>query len=190
MRSNVVTGILLLAIGLAGGILLSPLLTPGSHSQTDNEVPAKPTVQATTTSFTASKEDIPSATATATTPAPTNQPATSEPESEHEIQVATRNSELMNLAMNDDAASFNTIWSELSNPDKEIRAGALAAVVQFGDRSAIPGLRALAARTDNAAEKSSIEAAADQLALPTILEIHPAQRAKSMKRPASPTPAH
>ena len=84
------------------------------------------------------------------------------------VNAEDRNAELMALAMNDDTNSLNTIWSELANPDKEIRAGALAAVVQFGDRSVVPRLRELAAQTDDAAEKASILEAADFLELPSL----------------------
>jgi hypothetical protein len=79
-----------------------------------------------------------------------------------------RVAELMALAMNDDRDSLNTIRTELTNPDAEIRAGALAAVVQFGDRSVSPRLRQLAAQTDDPHEKVSILDAADQLDLPPL----------------------
>lgn len=88
----------------------------------------------------------------------------------HADYVRARVAELMVLAMNDDANSLKTIWSELSNPDKEIRAGALEAVVQFGDRSVVPNLRALAAQTEDPAEKASLLAAADHLELPPLTE--------------------
>ena len=81
----------------------------------------------------------------------------------------------MALAMNDDPDSFNIIWSELSNQDKEIRAGALAAIVQFGDRSVTPRLRELAGQTQDPYEKINILAAADQLDLPPFGTLPPAQ---------------
>ncbi len=83
----------------------------------------------------------------------------------------------MALAMNDDAESLNTICSELTNPDKEIRAGALAAVVQFGDRSVVPRLRELAAQTDDLHEKIDILTAADQLDLPPLGSLSSSQPA-------------
>jgi hypothetical protein len=87
------------------------------------------------------------------------------------VNSQDRVAELMALAMNDDTTSLNTIWSELANPDQEIRAGALAAVVQFGDRSVVPRLRELAAQTDDAAEKASILEAANFLELPSLTEL-------------------
>ena len=108
---------------------------------------------------------------------------------DHEEQVRARIEELMDLAMNDDANSLRTIWSELSNPDKDIRAGALAAVVQFGDRSVVPNLRALAEQTDDPAEKASILAAADHLALPTLIELHRAQQGQPAAGPRATSTA-
>jgi hypothetical protein len=104
-------------------------------------------------------------------------------DADHEEQVRARIEQLMDLAMNDDANSLKTIWSELSNPDKDIRAGALAAVVQFGDRSVVPNLRALAEQTDDPAEKANILAAADHLALPTLIELHRAQQGQPAGAP-------
>jgi hypothetical protein len=89
-------------------------------------------------------------------------------ETNQDEYVQDRVTQLMALAMNDDAESLNMICSELANPDKEIRAGALAAVVQFGDRSVAPRLRGLAAQTDDPREKTDILAAADQLDLPPL----------------------
>jgi len=85
----------------------------------------------------------------------------------------------MALAMNNDSNSLAIIWSELANPDQEIRAGALAAVVQFGDRSVTPRLRELAAQTEEAKEKADINAAADYLELPSLTEIRNNQSTNS-----------
>ena len=89
----------------------------------------------------------------------------------HAEYVQERVAELTSLAMNDDANSFDTIWSELSNPDKGIRAGALEAVIQFGDHSVGPRLRELAAQTQDPAEQSAILEAADYLDLPPITDL-------------------
>lgn len=85
--------------------------------------------------------------------------------------VPDRVAELMSLAMNSDSNSLNTIWSELFNPNKDIRAGALTAVVQFGDHSVVPRLRELATQTEDLTEKAAITEAADFLQLPA-LEFH------------------
>jgi hypothetical protein len=93
----------------------------------------------------------------------------------------------MSLSMNNDSKSLETIWSELSNPNKEIRAGALEAVVQFGDRSTVLRLRELASETADPTEKASILAAADFLNLPSIADL-PARQpsAESAASPANP----
>jgi len=95
------------------------------------------------------------------------------------VNVHDRVAELMALAMNNDSNSLAIIWSELANPDQEIRAGALAAVVQFGDRSVTPRLRELAAQTEEAKEKADINAAADYLELPSLTEIRNNQSTNS-----------
>jgi hypothetical protein len=96
-------------------------------------------------------------------------------ETDPETASSQRVAELMALAMNDDSNSLHTICSELTNPDKEIRAGARAAAVQFGDRSIIPYLRQLADQTSDPFEKVDITKAADQLALPLLGESDLAQ---------------
>ena len=110
------------------------------------------------------------------TPAVTNIPAIIAvapdiQDTNHAEYVQQRVAELTSLAMNDDSNSFNTIWSELSNPDKEIRAGALEAVIQFGDHSVSPRLRELAAQTQDPAEQAAILEAADYLDLPPITDL-------------------
>jgi hypothetical protein len=96
-------------------------------------------------------------------------------EADHADDVRERIAELMELAMNDDSESLDTIWAELSNPDKHIRQGALEAVVQFGDRSVVPRLREFAAQTEDPAEKAGILSAADHLDLPPFGEPHGTQ---------------
>jgi|SRR4051812_4786214 hypothetical protein len=86
----------------------------------------------------------------------------------HEELVDQRVSELMDLAMNDDADSLNAIVAELNNADPDIRKGALEAVKQFGSLDAIPRLEEAAARADSAADKRSIEEAIDFLKLPSL----------------------
>jgi hypothetical protein len=123
--------------------------------------------------------NLTTATADSAPPAPLTPPRTANiiptvpappvvPETNQDEYVQDRVAQLMALAMNDDVESLNIICSELANPDKEIRAGALAAVVQFGDRSVAPRLRELAAQTGDPLEKIDILAAADQLDLPPL----------------------
>ena len=91
-------------------------------------------------------------------------------ETNHADYVRGRVAELMALAMNDDSNSLESIWAELSNPDKQIREGALEAVVQFGDSSVVPRLRELATQTEDPVEKANIIAAADHLELPPLTD--------------------
>lgn len=112
-------------------------------------------------------------------------PATVSPAStaatNHEQFVEDRVAELLNLSMNDDAASLQVIVSELTNPDRQIRKGALEAAVQFGDRSVTAKLRELADGTADAEEKAELIAAADYINLPSMTEFLAEQRnAKSL----------
>lgn len=91
----------------------------------------------------------------------------------HAEFVGARLAELMALAMNDDANSVEEIISELSNPDPQIRRGAVEAVVQFGDRSVIPRLQAIAEQTDNEADRADILEAAEFLNLPRLTDDPP-----------------
>src|SRR5258708_8468865 len=68
--------------------------------------------------------------------------------------VESRVDELMELAMNDDSASLDTILSELTNRDPKIRKGALEATIQFGSRDAIPRMLDAASQTDDPREKA------------------------------------
>jgi hypothetical protein len=97
----------------------------------------------------------------------------------HAAYVQSRVAELMALAMNNDSNSLNTIWSELSNPDKDIRAGALAAVVQFDDPSVAPRLRTLADQTEDPSQKAAILAAANYLQLPPLTDLPPVPPSKN-----------
>src|SRR5215471_9371595 len=92
------------------------------------------------------------------------------PEQKHQAYVDSRVSELLELAMNDDPASFETIMRELENRDPAIRRAAIEAAVQFGSRDAIPRLTDAASHTDNADEKVQIAEAIEFLQLPSLSE--------------------
>ncbi len=94
----------------------------------------------------------------------------------HEEYVDQRVAEMMDLAMNDDAQSLNSILSELSNNDPDIRNGAIEAVKQFGSLDAIPKLEAAASKTDSPSEKKTLEDAIEFLKLPSLT-------AKNTQRP-------
>jgi hypothetical protein len=120
----------------------------------------------------------------------TNDPALDSPEAKHQAYVDARTAELMDLGMNDDAQSLNTILSELNNRDPEIRKAAVEATVQFGSRDAIPNLMDAAAQTDDPQEKAEIMEAIQFLKLPTLSEAaaqaNQAQPAIGSNGPAGP----
>ena len=93
------------------------------------------------------------------------------PEAEHEAYVEKRSEELMDLAMADDSDSLNTILSELTNRDPQIRKAALEACVQFGSRDAIPRLSDVVSETDDPKEKAEIVEAIEFLKLPSATEL-------------------
>jgi len=107
------------------------------------------------------------------------------PEQKHQAYVDSRVSELLELAMNDDPASFETIMRELENRDPAIRRAAIEAAVQFGSRDAIPRLTDAASHTDNADEKVQIAEAIEFLQLPSLSETLAQNRAQDQgaKRP-------
>jgi hypothetical protein len=100
------------------------------------------------------------------------------PDTNHAAYVRQRIAELDALAMNNDAASLETILSELHNPDRQIRKGALEAAIQFDDRAAIPRLKEIAAQTEDEDEKEEILKAADYLNLPSLTEYLAQQQAQ------------
>lgn len=80
--------------------------------------------------------------------------------------------ELEDLGMEDDPASLATILAELKNPDTEIRAAALEAAIQFGDRTTtLPFLKELLLITEDPEERRAIREAIEFIALPSILEV-------------------
>jgi hypothetical protein len=103
-------------------------------------------------------------------PAPRLSPYPSGSE-EHRAWLKDRGEALMDLSWNDDKESLDGILAELSNPDPEIRAAALAATLNFGSRDAIPRLEALALATDDTLERKKLQDAAAHLKLPTLTEM-------------------
>lgn len=102
-----------------------------------------------------------------------------------EQQVQARTAQLMQLAMNDDAASLETILKEISNPNQAIRQGALEAAIQFGSRDAIPRLQQAAQDTTDANEKAQLLAAIDFLKLPSLTEVMLQKRSQATRLPTS-----
>jgi hypothetical protein len=180
MRPKVVAAILGFAV-----VLLTTVFFLSRFNR--NEPP--PSVQAKTAAVTQTVTSAPAniANTAPTPPPPTHpEPVPAAPpvvqSRDHAASVQERVNELMALAMNNDSNSLNTIWSELSNPDKDIRAGALAAVVQFDDPSVVPRLRALAAQTEDESEKTAILVAANYLELPPVTDLPQAPPSKNPQR--------
>ena len=113
-------------------------------------------------------------------PAPQTQSSvtnvTSGADVDHDKEVEKRIAELSDLSTKDDAASRDVILSELQNSNKAIRAGALEAIVQFGDRSVVPRLEQLAAETGDADEKAALLESAEYLKLPSLSEFLASQK--------------
>jgi hypothetical protein len=95
-----------------------------------------------------------------------------------EAAVNQRLEELGRLALMNDTASRDTLLLELHNPDWRIRAEALEALVQFGDRSVIPQLEEMAAQTQDPLEKQAIQEAVQYLKLPSLTEHLAEKRAR------------
>jgi hypothetical protein len=173
MRPKVVIAVLLAGLaGLAGILFLKRLATPAQPAETST---ARQEIK------TAAPAISPTAnTATAATPVVTVAQVITIPRvaadtnmlaDEHQIYVQDHIDKLQELQAHDDAPSLQAILSELTNSDKEIRAAALEATIQFSSRDAIPVLKNLAARTDDPDEKKELLDAAEFLELPSLTEI-------------------
>jgi len=102
------------------------------------------------------------------------QPATNDenpPLAQNQTYVEKRIEELTDLAMNDDSRSLDTILSELTNRDPQIRKAALEATIQFGSRDAIPKLADVVSQVDDPGEKHDILEAIEFLKLPSATEV-------------------
>jgi hypothetical protein len=113
---------------------------------------------------------------------PAAPPATHGPDS-----VQQRILDLGELAAKHDPDSLSAILEELSNPDPAIRKAAVEAAVQFGDRSAVPRLREVAAIAQDNLERSNILSAIDALDLPSLDEFLKAH--KKAEPPETPATA-
>jgi len=114
---------------------------------------------------------------------------------QHQTYVEKRTEELMDLAMSDDRSSLETILSELTNRDPEIRKAALEATIQFGSRDAIPKLMDVVLQVDDPKEKANILEAIEFLKLPSATELAGQSQASGVVRkrttakPGAPLPA-
>jgi len=88
----------------------------------------------------------------------------------HQLAVETRVQQLLDLGMEDDPKSLQTIVSEFSNADPEIRKAAVEAAVQFGSADAIPELESAMLWAENAEQRQQIADAIDFLKLPKLTQ--------------------
>lgn len=91
--------------------------------------------------------------------------------------------ELTELGARSDAKSFQKLVTNLSDAEPEIRQAALEAIIQFGNREAIPILKDLAAKTEDTQEKINILEAAKFLELPSLTEIRARRGTNSSFKP-------
>jgi HEAT repeat protein len=205
MRRNVVLILVLLAFLAIAGLLLfqpkqtpsqSPLISkspesssntnPAAHSAPADLAPAPPAGIVSDKDADTDSEPTSQAMMANSDPKTTNDSSADTPEARHQAFVDARTIELMDLAMNDDSQSLNTILSELNNRDPEVRKAAVEAAVQFGSRDAIPNLMDAAAQTDDPKEKAEIMEAIHFLKSPTLSEA--AAQAKAASKPATQEP--
>jgi hypothetical protein len=118
----------------------------------------------------------------------TKEPAVRASDEQHEEWVAARIAELGELSAKSDGASLATLLAEVRNPDQEIREAALDAITQSGNRSAIPGLREVAAITEDARQKQAIEDVIEFMSLPTLTELLSQQSATNSQQAAPRRP--
>jgi len=97
---------------------------------------------------------------------------------------SARIEELMELASTDERSSLDTILSELTNRDAEIRKAALEATVQFGSRDAIPKLMDVVGQVDEPQEKADILEAIEFLKLPSATELAQVRRPNALGKRA------
>ena len=95
------------------------------------------------------------------------------------VSVEDRIAELEGLGTRSDPASFQTIVAELSDSKPEIRKAAREAIVQFGNRDAIPILKDLISKTEDAREKVELLDTVEFLSLPSLSEVRQQQRTNS-----------
>jgi len=148
--------------------LVRPGLDPSAQDGTSAEVTKTPAAQTPKTSVHRSVSTKP-AVLEASAPDST-QPSEDADSLETQRLAASiqRAAELRYLATTGDPNSLETILSELPNPDSEIRRAALAAVVEFGDRSAVPALQEALESNPDPREKAGIQKAIDYLQLPSF----------------------
>ena len=183
MRPKIVLIVVTLGLFIFGTLFAIRQSTDRSTAKSELQ-PTSSTTQPGNTVVTEQVQPVPQA---ATAPSksvtqPTAKPATEEA---HQAYVEKRSAELMDIAMTDERTNLDTILSEISNRDPEIRKAALEATIQFGSRDAIPKLTDAISQTDDPNEKAALADAVEFLKLPSLTEI----RAQSSAQPNRNTAA-
>ena len=189
MRPKIVLLALLAGLaGITGIVLLKHPAAPPPAPATVQEVPpaappAAPAIQPEVVAAPVTPAPAPVAVpAVVTNPAPILPVVEAvDTNAVHEAAVQATINKLQELQANDDSASLKAILTELVNPDKEVRAAAIEATIQFGDRSAIPVLKDLAATTADSGEKKALLDAVEFMSLPTMTEVRAAKLQSQQK---------
>jgi HEAT repeat protein len=90
---------------------------------------------------------------------------------DHGDYVQERKAELLDLTTSSDPSALPAILSALNNQDPEIRQTALSAVMQVGNKDALPALKNQLAWAEDPREKVAIQDAIDFLQLPPADQI-------------------
>jgi hypothetical protein len=92
-------------------------------------------------------------------------------EEARQAYVAERIAQLRDLPANSDRAALQTVLSEVSNPEPEIRQASLDIISQTGNRGVIPDLMKAAEQSEDASMKRAITETIEFLKLPTLTEV-------------------
>jgi HEAT repeat protein len=170
MRPKIVITVVTLGLFIFGTLFAIRQSADRSTRISEPQTTASSTPQSGNTVAIEKVQPVPDAAAAApkTRTQPEAQPAT---EDARQAYVEKRSAELMDIAMTDDRTNLDTILSELSNRDPEIRKAALEAAIQFGSRDAIPKLADAISQTDDPSEKAALADAIEFLKLPSLTEI-------------------
>ncbi|MEO6183803.1 MAG: HEAT repeat domain-containing protein [Verrucomicrobiota bacterium] len=102
--------------------------------------------------------------------------------------VEERMAELEGLGTRNGPESFQRIVAALSDSNPEIRQAAREAILQFGNRDAIPILKDLASKTEDAREKVALLDTVEFLSLPSLSEVRQQQRTNSRSSAVTNSP--
>lgn len=173
MRAKIIIPVLILAVMIVGLAVFfrksdqTPTASPIASAQNSGipaataSMPVSPRVAHTTPNFGITHPPQLSA-------ALEGEPA-DENSAEHIAFVQKKIDALDDLARSGDAANLPLIVNELGNPEQKIRAAAIRAAVDLGNRDAIPALQNQWAQTDDPQEKLDIQHAIDFLRLPSAM---------------------